>query len=276
MMNFRTLLCLLLWAPCSWSRGEEVVEEKPTDAAVETMVESAAEESPKISPQLQAAIDKLPLPGVKINPDEWSVDVDGRVCLVAGMLELIVCTKDTKEHESIIAVDAKPSHIHTALLLLGAVPGNPAMNRPLDAEMTRFMQVPPQGGLVDVYLVIKDEEGKETEHPISDFIKAGDPYDSDPHASEEEEDNRFSTHSFIFAGSVLYDPGEGPRRYVADESGHVISITTFGDELLCLPGFHDHSNDALAWQVDGTKLPGLDSKVILRLRPQKVPKAEEE
>ena len=61
--------------------------------------------------------------------------------------------------------------------------------------------------------------------------------------------------------------GEGPRQYLCDTNGNVISISTFGDELLCLPGFHENANGALMWQVDGEKLPALDSKITLRLRP---------
>jgi len=67
-----------------------------------------------------------------MNIEERCVDVESSVCLRHGLLELIVCTKGTKEHESIIMIEAKPSHIHTALLLLGAVPGNPAMRKPID------------------------------------------------------------------------------------------------------------------------------------------------
>jgi hypothetical protein len=49
---------------------------------------------------------------VKINPEEWCVDVEAKVCLREGLLELVACTKDTKEHESLVVVEAKPSHIH--------------------------------------------------------------------------------------------------------------------------------------------------------------------
>jgi len=38
--------------------------------------------------------------------------------------------------------------------------------------------------------------------------------------------------------------------------------------LLCLPEVHDNANGSLVWQVDGEKLPELDSKITLRLRPQ--------
>jgi hypothetical protein len=51
----------------------------------------------------------------------------------------------------------------------------------------------------------------------------------------------------------------------------VISISTFGDELLCLPGIYTEANDALMWQANPDKLPKVGTKVTLRLRPQNKP-----
>lgn len=237
------------------ARGEPVPEPKPAPGAVAS--------ADVISPELEAALKGLKLPGVTINLAERSVDVESEVCLRDGMLELIACIKDGKEHESIIVVGAKPSHIHTALLLLGAKPGSPASRRMIDEEERRFIDLPPRGGLVDVFLVLKDTNGKKTEHPISDFIVPSERSDDG-----KDEDEKFPTHTFLFAGSILLGEGQGPSRYLCDQSGNVISIATFGDELLCLPDVHSNDNGALAWRVDGEKLPALGSKVILRLRPQ--------
>jgi len=268
-MHRRLPACLVLFFTVILATGQE--PETPTSPA---KVAAEIDNTTRVSPELRKAIEKLELPGVKINLDKWSVDVDGRVCLQEGLLELIVCTKDTKEHESIIVVDAKALHIHTALLLLGANPGNPASHQPINEEMTRFRHLMPSGAPIEVFLVIKDEDGKETQHPISDFIVPADSEDQHfgaPENPDQEKAKEFSTHTFLFAGSMLVGEGEEPRRYLSDLSGNVISITTFGDELLCLPGIHDHSNGALMWQANGEKLPAIDTKVILRLSPVKTP-----
>ena len=264
-MNLRTLASLFLSIPFALSAEENPAAGNPPGGDAKKAL--AAE---RLSPQLRASLEKLVMPGVKINVEEWSVDVDARVCLVEGMLELIACTKDSKEHEAIIAVEAKPSHIHTALLLLRAKPGHPAMQKAIDEEDTRFTSLPPRGGAVDVFLLVKDAEGKETERPISDFITQAEQDESTAGAkpAEDAKPVKFPTHTFLFAGSVLDGDDKGPRDYVCDQSGNVISIATFGDELLCLPGIHDQANSLRAWQADGEQLPPLDSKVILRLRPQ--------
>ena len=216
---------------------------------------------------LQAALEKLELPGIKINVKEWAVDVDAEISLQSGLLELIACTKDTKEHESILMVKAKPSHIHTALLLLGAQPGNPATQRVIEGDEPRFVHLPPRGHPVDIYLIFEKDAPKE--HPINEFIIPADHHDATVEAKEPGDDEKFHTHTFVFAGSVLYSDGDGPKIYVADQSGSVLSLATFGDELLCLPGFHDNANEALAWQANDKKLPEIGTKVTLRLRPHR-------
>ena len=210
----------------------------------------------------------LKLPGLVINFQKRCVDIEATICLDEGMLELIACMKGSKEHESIVAIEAKPMHIHTALLLLGANNGTPAMSKPVDEQKTQWIHVPPQGDPVNVYLVFETADGKMVEHPISDFVARSDGRADELAAEEDgaEEDFEFPD-TFVFAGSQLRDNGPGPRQYLADLSGNVISIATFGDELLCLPGMHAQANDALMWQVDASELPKVGSKVTLRLRP---------
>ena len=238
--------------------------------------EPAQKPKPIPASGLEAALKKLKLPGVTINLKERCVDVDSTVCLDQGALELIVCTKNTKEQESIIAIDAKAKHIHTALLLMGAKSGNPAMQKAVDKEKTRWVHVPPRGGPVDVFLVVKNKQGKMVERPISDFIEANsDDYGGGQNTPGEKPDKkknaRFPTNTFLFAGSFLQGKGHEPRKYIADFSGNVISLATFGDELLCLPGVYGHAAGTLAWQIDATHLPEVGAKVTLRLRPKTSP-----
>ena len=249
-----------------------------TLAAGPTFAESTPD-APETSPaeraqsqSLNEALSKLNLPGIKINVEEWSVDVAATVALRDGLLELVACMKDTKEHESIVAVEAKPSHIHAALLLLGAEPGNPAVRKIVgEGEDSRFIDLPPRGGMIDVYLVIDTPDGKK-QHPISDFIEmARDHYDYAGNPIEhDDEPDPFPGHAFMFTGSVLVERGEDqPRQYIADYSGNVITLVTFGDEMMSKPGFHDDANHALMWQVKNDKLPALDAPVTLRLKPQR-------
>ena len=167
-------------------------------------------------------------------------------------------------------VDIEATVCHAALLLLGANNGNPAMSKPVDAQGERWVHLPPRGDPVGVYLVFEDKDGKMIEHPISDFVarpeKRPDEFAGDEGRGDEEE-GKFP-NTFLFAGSQLRHNGPGPRTYLADVSGSVISIVTFGDELPCLPGMHSKDNEALMWQIGATTLPKVGSKVTLRLRPR--------
>ena len=212
------------------------------------------------------------LPGLVIDFQKRCVDLEGSICLDRGFLELVACTKGSKEHESIVAIEARPMHVHAALLLLGARPGNPAMRKPIDEQGKRWIDVPPKGDAVDVTLVFKNEDGKMVERPISRFVaRSGKRSEEKPDADEE----LGFPHTFLFAGSLLRGDGPGPRQYLSDLSGNVITIATFGDDLLCLPGVYSQENGSLVWQVDATELPKVGSKVTLRLRPrvQPAPKA---
>jgi hypothetical protein len=233
------------------------------EPAQEKAPETAAEKAPEKSPE--TALQAIKLPGIEINAVERFVDVTGTICLDEGALEVIACTKGTKEHEAIVLVEASPVHIHAALLLVGAKNGNPAMRRAVDKEMTRWVDIPAKGDPIYVSLVWKKEDGTTVERPISDFLERSEFSDI---PAEEKAKEKFPD-TFLFAGSHLGDPAEKPRKYLAELSGHVISISTFGDELLCLPDFHGQENHALAWQINSTHLPKLNSKVTLRLRTVK-------
>ncbi len=219
---------------------------------------------------LQGSLGKLQLPGITLNLEERCVDVDAEVCLHDGLLELLACTPDTKEHESVVVLKARPMHIHTALLLFGAEPGSPAGQKRFGEGGGQWVPVPPSGGQVTVSFVFAGKDGKLIEHPASQFIEQAGHYDFDGTPLPREKVEVFPSE-FIFAGSQLVEDGLGPRKYVADYSGNVISISTFGDELLCLPGIYGHQNGGLSWQVNPKGLPPVGGKVTLRIRPKKNP-----
>src|ERR1700676_1546763 len=65
-----------------------------------------------------------------VQGDERRVIVNAAVVLREGRLEGLLCRKNTKEHEYILAADADASKIHAALLVAGAKPGSPVQFQP--------------------------------------------------------------------------------------------------------------------------------------------------
>lgn len=228
-------------------------------AAEEAAGAAGAEEIPADLAEKIRAI----FPGITINSKERFVDVQSVVCLAEGYLEVIACAKDSREHESIVMVEAKPSHIHASLLLIGARPGNPAMRKPTNEEGTQWVDIPPRGQEVTVSLLIPDEKGVMKESPVSDFLA---PTKDESGLPEVAGAVKKFPDTFLFAGSHTHQEGE-TKTYLGDVNGNVISISTFGDEVLCLSGHHAQDNEALSWQIKPDSLPEIGTKVTLRLRP---------
>lgn len=78
--------------------------------------------------------------------------VKSEVVMREGLLEMLVCLKQTKEHESLLSVDAKAQVIHAGLVALGAEVGSPAKFLP-DYK-------PATGQQIDIFFSWTDAEGK--------------------------------------------------------------------------------------------------------------------
>ncbi len=178
---------------------------------------------------------------LEIQGDERRVVVASTVVLREGQLEGLLCRKNTKEHEYILAADADARKIHAALLVAGAKPGAPVTFGP------RFS--PACGTSIKIRLqYVKD--GKTITVPAREWIrdvKTKKDLDSD----------------WVFAGSKLIpDPEDAtkPPYYLANQ-GDVICVCNMDDAMLDLP---IPSPKALAdrnYEANTERIPPLDAKV---------------
>ena len=74
------------------------------------------------------------------------------VVLREGLLEMLVCLKGSKEHESILSVDSQAQIVHAGLLALGAKVGSPVRWQPEFQAAT--------GQPIDIFFTWTDENGK--------------------------------------------------------------------------------------------------------------------
>jgi uncharacterized protein YbaR (Trm112 family) len=86
-----------------------------------------------------------------------------KVVLREGLLEMLCCPVQTKEHESVLAVDAQAYVIHAGLLVLGAKPGTPVQYFP-DFK-------PPTGQKIAMFLSWKDDKGNEQRMPAQQWVR---------------------------------------------------------------------------------------------------------
>lgn len=85
------------------------------------------------------------------------------VCLREGLLEMLACLKQTKEHEAILRVDTRAQVVHAGLLALGAESGRPVQFMP--------EYKPATGQPIDIFISWTDKEGKPHREPAQKWIR---------------------------------------------------------------------------------------------------------
>jgi hypothetical protein len=227
-----------------------------------TWVEPTLESSETPVPTEEPPPIELP-GGIVVDRSAGEVLVPAFVSIDAGWLEQIVCSRGTRDHEALLVVDVRPSQVHAAMMVLGLEPGAPGrwlFEEVGDDLPPRVRRIPPTGGRVAVLIRHEDEDGSSVEHPISSWIMDG--RDGAP----------FPDVPWVFGGSyfaVEEFEGDEEAVYVADQSGSLIGLVTFGDEVLGLESIRsgDLSVDAAEWEVRSVAMPPLGASVELVLRP---------
>lgn len=192
-----------------------------------------------------------------------AVEVDGSIPIdVHGgtprvFLEVLVCSRDTREHESLVVTDAKASEVHAALLMLGLEPGAPGAWR---FDGTALAPTPPTGPRVRVD-VRYDKGGVRVEEPVESWVanlRGG--------ASLAERD---AGQNFVFAGSRFVAHG-GAGVYAADAEGTLVGLTAFGSETIAWTGMHHHDSalEQPQWIADPAKVPAFGKRVKVVIRAE--------
>lgn len=128
----------------------------------------AGPDPPSLSPTVASP---LPEAAVALNP-EGTIYLDRsggklylrtKVCLRDGVLEMLICPRQTKEHESILSLDGKAQIVHAGLLALGARPGHPAKIAP-EYE-------PAAGDRIDIYVNWLDADGKPQRRRAQEWVR---------------------------------------------------------------------------------------------------------
>src|SRR4051794_12645423 len=178
---------------------------------------------------------------------EKAVLVDGQIALRQGMLEMFACTRNTKEHESIVSANTKAQYVHAGLLSLGAEPGHPVQFQP--------QYRPPSGTEIEVFVQWRDANGKEQTARAQDWVK-------------DMRTGKPMTHPFVFAGSGFWvDPDTGKKHYQA-EGGDFVCVSNFGTAMLDIPVKSSQSNDELEFSAITEKIPPLGAPVRLIFKPK--------
>lgn len=181
-----------------------------------------------------------------IDRQQGTVIVDGRIVLRRGLLEMFACPPNTKEHESIVAVQCKAFIIHAGLLAVGAETGTPV----------QFGEtvIPPTGTQIDIFVQWKDEKGKPHRVKAQSLMR-------DANTKKE------MSLPWVFAGSMfVQNERNGTSHYLA-EDGDLVCVANFGSAMLDVPAEASSSNGSLLFECFTERIPPLGWPVRLIFDP---------
>lgn len=182
-------------------------------------------------------------PGVLIDWPARTVEVEAKVVLREGALELFACSPNTREHESILRVEAAPKDIFMALGLIGLTPGSPAHYDPAQSAWRA-----PTGQRVRLEVQFERDGQAAT-------VAAGD-WMLDVKTRKPPEGVQW-----VFAGSRTFESG----RFGADADGTVVCVVDFDTALITVAGLHTADNEALWLEAHTDAIPPLGTPCVLKI-----------
>lgn len=225
-----------------WSTPGRIARAADETAGEAAAVEPAEDPHPgltRLSPREQVWLD------VK----QRKVVVGGEIALSRGQIEFFACPRRTKEHESIVAVDASARLVHTALLAVGLEPGEPVQFAP-EYRAAR-------GPTVRIDVRWTDADGMPREVRAQEWVR-------DTRTGQAMET------PWVFAGSSFWkDEATGEEYYQAD-GGDLVCVSNFPTAMLDLPISSSQSNEALLFEVFDERVPerGTPVELVFSAEPQ--------
>jgi hypothetical protein len=188
--------------------------------------------------------------GVAVDTGRREAYLEATVCLRRGILEYLICRKNTFEHEAVFATEAAPSSLHTALLLIAAEPYaySPGEDWPLAVREHRAAFVD-----IEVEFAVG---GTTHRRRLGAFAR-----------NRERPDGAVSDR-WAFTGSFFH-LRDGQEHYAADSAGGVIGLTAKGAAVVqyAEPSGIPYQGDDQGLECDADAIPpiGTAVRVIFRV-----------
>lgn len=209
-------------------------------AVVSCGADTPPKEAPKAAPEVKRKEIGKDL-FFEIDGDKRRVIVGAAVALRQGQLEGLLCRKNTKEYEYILATQADARQIHAALVVAGAKPGSPVQFQP------KFK--PAHGTPIKVFLQYQ-KDGKSTTVPAQQWLR-------------DVKTKKDLDIDWVFAGSRLLPDPEDPKKppfYLANQ-GDVICVCNMDTAMLDLPVASPTALADRNYEANTERIPPLDTKV---------------
>lgn len=191
-------------------------------------------------------------PGIVIDWSAAAVELDAKVVLREGPLELLACSPQTKEHESILVIPARPLNIFQALGLIGLQPGSPPF---YDEKQEKWY--PASGEPLELRVRWRAGDSARDE-PATKWL-------SEPRTGKPPE-----SLIWVFSGSVMRER----EKFAADGDGTVAAVVDF-DSALISPSVRHSADDEELWLIaNKDEIPPVGTRCTLLVRSAYHPRIE--
>ncbi len=222
--------------------------EKPAAKPGETPDKQVGSKQVPVNPKGTLLLETLP-------DGNRRVLIKSQVVFREGMLELLMCKLQSKEHESILNADVDGKELHATLMVAKAKPGSPVKYK--EKPDKTFEIIPPTGTHIRVLLQYEKKPGELVTVNAREWIR-------------DVKTHKELAHDWVFAGSALFQDPDEPKRppyYLANGSGDFISISNFSDSLMDLPIPSTKDNADLQFECWTDRIPAIGTKVTIILEP---------
>ena len=188
---------------------------------------------------------------IRFDKEKKTVEIDGKICLAEGQLELFACAEGGKEYESLVSLQGEPWQMHVSLLLLGLKPGGEGG--------PKFQGDPtvPKGDplIIEVQWKENDKVVRKRAEDLMFDTKRNEP---------------MAHIEWIFAGSKFVKDENGKDIYAANLDKSI--VTVFHDPLSVIDNPLDTGGDDTVYIVNQKAVPPKDTPVTLIISPGKAKK----
>jgi len=181
---------------------------------------------------------------IRLDKEKKIVEVDGKICLDEGQLELFACAEGGKEYETLVAIKGEAWQLHLSLLLLGLKPGGGPQ---FQGDATA-----PFGDSVIIEVQWEDN-GKTIRKRAEDLM-----FDTKTNIAMEHVE-------WVFIGSKFAKDEHGNDYYVANRDKSI--VTVFHDPLTVLDIPLASGADDTVYIVNKKTAPPKGTPVILIIKP---------
>ena len=176
-----------------------------------------------------------------------TITLEAMVVEASYSLEFLLCRAGSKEYESVLSTEARPSEVHAVLLMLNLRPGKPG-------GYVGKEYVPPRGAALRIKLRWKDRAGKSHVTEAGDWLKLSG-----------EGAGKVKPTRWIFVGAEVFPGGA----YEADLNGGIIAVANLPSAVIDVPFASTQTLEKRDFVVNADAIPPAGTKVQMIITPEK-------